>query len=196
MPITSIACVGDSITYGYGLDHRETTCYPSRLGELLGRSCVVGNFGLTGAVVQPDRMKSYDSSLPYQESIRFQPDIVVVLLGTNDTKPWYWRGEEIYRTSMQALLTTYQKLPSHPKVYTLLVPASRPNRFCVRNSMTIRERTVLRTLPFPCIPLPDNLAGDDGVHPGEAGAEAIAKAVFSFLFPEAKSAGSPQPTSR
>lgn len=46
-----IACIGDSITYGMGLEHREVECYPSVLQRLLGPGYLVGNFGNSGRTV-------------------------------------------------------------------------------------------------------------------------------------------------
>ena len=31
-----VACVGDSITFGHGVEDREKNCYPKVLGDLLG----------------------------------------------------------------------------------------------------------------------------------------------------------------
>jgi hypothetical protein len=35
-PIIRVACAGDSITYGAGVEDREKKCYPVRLNALLG----------------------------------------------------------------------------------------------------------------------------------------------------------------
>ena len=31
-----VACVGNSVTYGYGIKNRETNCYPAQLQQMLG----------------------------------------------------------------------------------------------------------------------------------------------------------------
>ena len=46
-----VACVGNSVTYGYGLENRETESYPSRLQALLGEEYDVRNFGHSGATL-------------------------------------------------------------------------------------------------------------------------------------------------
>ena len=56
-----VACVGNSITYGYTLPDRETNAYPAKLQKMLGDDYVVGNFGdkETGPLLLPDGIK-YD----------------------------------------------------------------------------------------------------------------------------------------
>ena len=44
-----VACVGNSITYGYGIAGRETRSYPAQLQRMLGDGYLVGNFGKSGA---------------------------------------------------------------------------------------------------------------------------------------------------
>ena len=46
-----VACVGNSITYGYTLPNPATDSYPSQLQQLLGDTYEVGNFGKSGATL-------------------------------------------------------------------------------------------------------------------------------------------------
>ena len=46
-----VACVGNSITYGYTLPNPATDSYPSQLQQLLGETYEVGNFGKSGATL-------------------------------------------------------------------------------------------------------------------------------------------------
>src|SRR5690349_13172296 len=41
-----IACVGDSITFGYGLGDPNTESYPAQLAQRLGSAHTVQNFGV------------------------------------------------------------------------------------------------------------------------------------------------------
>src|SRR5713101_5026937 len=43
-----IACVGNSITYGSGIDDRDRFSYPAQLGRLLTGIAEVRNFGVGG----------------------------------------------------------------------------------------------------------------------------------------------------
>lgn len=46
-----VACVGNSVTYGYGIENRETNCYPAQLQQMLGDAYEVENFGHSGATL-------------------------------------------------------------------------------------------------------------------------------------------------
>lgn len=46
-----VACIGNSITYGYGLPDRTTQSYPAQLQKMLGESYQVENFGKSGATL-------------------------------------------------------------------------------------------------------------------------------------------------
>ena len=82
-----VACVGDSITYGSGVENREQNAYPAVLGRLLGERYEVRNFGVGGATLQKRGDKPYWSLDAYKDVTLFKPHIVVIKLGTNDSKP-------------------------------------------------------------------------------------------------------------
>lgn len=71
-----VACVGDSITGG--------TDYPADLWMLLGANYTVGIFGVGGSTVALDSGKPYMNESAFQDAKKFQPDIVIIMLGTND----------------------------------------------------------------------------------------------------------------
>ncbi len=85
-----IACIGNSVTFGYGLGDREKDSYPSQLQRILGENFVVGNFGLNGATLLSKGHRPYIQSEVYRKALEFKPDIVVIDLGLNDTDPRNW----------------------------------------------------------------------------------------------------------
>jgi len=80
-----IACVGDSITQGAGAG--EGKAYPSQLQELLGEKWKVGNFGVSGRTLLRKGDSSYWNERALLNAQDFKPDVVIIMLGTNDTKP-------------------------------------------------------------------------------------------------------------
>ena len=46
-----VACIGNSVTYGYGHKTPGETSYPSQLQQLLGEGYEVRNFGHSGATL-------------------------------------------------------------------------------------------------------------------------------------------------
>ena len=81
---TKVAAVGDSITWGYGIDDRVQNAYPSQLQTLLGDQWHVGNFGRSGARVAINSANPYYGSPEYQQALEFSADVVVIALGIND----------------------------------------------------------------------------------------------------------------
>ncbi|MCI6432609.1 MAG: GDSL-type esterase/lipase family protein [Oliverpabstia sp.] len=118
-----IACVGDSLTYGMGVEDREENCYPMVLQNMLGTdSYTIGNFGVNGATLQKEGNQPYWEEKRYEQSVFFEPDIVVLMLGTNDTKEENWKGSEAFRKDYEALIEEYEKLDTKPTVILLTPP--------------------------------------------------------------------------
>ena len=129
-----IACVGDSLTYGYGLTHADS--YPTMLQNLLGtENYTVQNFGSQGRTMtlgltdtnMPDR-SYYDTDI-YRESLAFGADIVVLSLGTNDA----WRvnmtteaGKAGYVAGLTALVNSYRQA-GVDEIYVCLPPDCEKN---------------------------------------------------------------------
>ena len=87
-----IACCGDSITFGTcaaasvsgGYSYaKENFFYPNQMQKLYGTEAVVGNFGYPGSYVGTSYNKYLNSSV-YNSLIQFDPDIIVLALGTNN----------------------------------------------------------------------------------------------------------------
>ena len=85
-----VACIGNSITYGYGLPDRNTQSYPVQLQKMLGESYEVRNFGKPGATLLNKGHLPYTKQEEYRKAIDFAGDIVIIHLGINDTDPRNW----------------------------------------------------------------------------------------------------------
>lgn len=133
-----IACVGDSITYGYGADSPSSGSYPARLQAMLGNRYVVGGFGWGGSTFC-GTSKIYTEGEEFRASIAFEPDVVIILLGTNDTNSWNTTQGEGVEEAARDLVHFYRTLPSHPEVF-LCTPIHRYNN--ETNERIIREELV------------------------------------------------------
>lgn len=116
-----VACVGDSITYGCMVAHRNKNNYPAVLNDLLGQDYFVGNFGYTDRTAIKTADRPYSSEKIYRQSLDFRPDIVVILLGSNDSKEKNWNKEK-YIKDYGEIIDSYLNLDSSPKVYLLVPP--------------------------------------------------------------------------
>lgn len=84
-----VACVGNSVTFGAGIENADEK-YPNRLQEMLGEGYHVKNFGHSGATLLKRGHRPYTHLPEYDSAIAFQPDIVIIHLGLNDTDPRNW----------------------------------------------------------------------------------------------------------
>ena len=85
-----VACVGNSVTYGYGHKNPGETSYPTQLQQMLGGEYEVRNFGHSGATLLNKGHRPYTSLPEYKAALEFAPDIIVIHLGLNDTDPRNW----------------------------------------------------------------------------------------------------------
>ena len=117
-----VSCVGDSLTYGSGvLKTRDTDAYPAQLQIKMGTDHLVSNFGLRNATASASGDLPYAESEEYQQSLKSKPDIVVLMLGTNDTKTYNWNASD-YEAGLKELVESYQQLDTKPTVYLMRSP--------------------------------------------------------------------------
>ncbi|HEV2831934.1 MAG TPA: GDSL-type esterase/lipase family protein, partial [Hanamia sp.] len=90
--IIKIACIGNSVTYGYGLKNPSTESYPSQLQKMLGEKYNVKNFGHSGATLLRKGHNPYYKTKEFSEAIKLVPDIAIIHLGLNDTDPRNWNN--------------------------------------------------------------------------------------------------------
>ncbi|MDR3010632.1 MAG: GDSL-type esterase/lipase family protein [Sphingobacterium sp.] len=85
-----IACIGNSVTFGYGLGNPVEDSYPSQLQALLGQRFEVRNFGHSGATLLRKGHRPYYKTEEYRKALDFKPDVAIIHLGLNDTDPRNW----------------------------------------------------------------------------------------------------------
>ncbi len=185
-----IACVGDSITYGYGLSDPNTQSYPAVLQGLLGSSHTVQNFGVSGTTLLKSGDQPYWNTSDYGASGDFAPDVVVVMLGTNDAKAQNWAHESDFASDYHDLVTHYRSLGAFvyvaapPPVYDPGAYSIPPD--VVNNQVVPLVRQVAMNENAPLIDVYaalSNQPGDfsDTVHPTADGAKVIAQTVEAAL---------------
>lgn len=117
-----VACVGDSITYGHGVIPWYKNNYPAVLQNLLGDGYNVQNFGVSGTTAHSTGDQPYIETDIYKQSTEYDADILVFMLGSNDSKPENWINAETFKKEYLALLDTYITEENSPEIY-LGIPA-------------------------------------------------------------------------
>lgn len=118
-----VLCVGDSITYGQGvLKNRETESYPALLAAYLGADYQVLNYGLCNRTLLAEGEMPYVAEDFAEESLEEDADIVIIMLGTNDSKKKNWNAEK-YEEEYIQFVKNYQNMESAPEVYIMMPPA-------------------------------------------------------------------------
>lgn len=117
-----VACVGNSVTYGYGLKDREHDAYPVRLQQMLGAEYDVRNFGHSGATLLTHGHNPYVKLPEYKAALDFRPDIVVIHLGLNDTDPRNWPiyGDE-FIADYHSLIQSFREVNPKARIWICLM---------------------------------------------------------------------------
>lgn len=197
----AVACVGDSITFGAGASKGKS--YPSQLQEMLGSGWKVGNFGVSGRTMLRKGDHPYWSEKAYQDALSSEPDYVIIMLGTNDTKPHNWKHERHFAKDCRDLAKSFLDLPGRPKVFLCRpCPVPEPGNFGI-NEINLQRQipridAVARTLKLDVIDMHAALAGHpeflpDRVHPNDDGARLMAAAAFAAITGKPAPAEPPTP---
>lgn len=184
-----VACVGDSITAGSGLAPGRS--YPDQLQRMLGGAWQVGNFGVSGRTLLKKGDFPYVKEAAFRDALAFQPDVVIVMLGTNDTKPGNFRHERDFAGDYAELVEAFRALASRPKVLLCRpCPVPGEGNFGINdgNLRVYLERIdeLAVTLKLERVDMHGALADKphllpDRVHPNEEGAGEMAKAAYRAL---------------
>ena len=184
-----VACVGDSITQGVGAQRGKS--YPAQLQGLLGDGYQVGNFGVSARTLLKKGDFPYWNEKKYQDALAMEPAIVVIMLGTNDTKPQNWKFESEFAGDYRELVKSCQSLKSKPKVFVC-----RPVPVPGTGNYGINEENIQKEIPrvdalakeLGCgvidmhaalVKTPELLP--DRVHPNTLGAGEMAKAAAKAI---------------
>jgi len=186
-----VACVGDSITYGASIKDRENNNYPVVLGRSLGEKFEVRNFGVSGATLLKKGDFSYWDRPAFKAATQFNPHVVVIKLGTNDTKPQNWKHAADYAVDYEAMIDHFAALPAKPKIWLCSPAPVYQTRWGISEKSVVEEvipkvRALAKRKGLPLIDLYTALSGKpemfpDKIHPNAAGARVMAGAVEAAI---------------
>lgn len=186
-----VACIGNSITDGMGIDMSEVYGYPAVLQRLLGKNYNVKNFGVSARTLMNKGDLPYMKEQAWADAQAFLPNIVVIKLGTNDSKDYNWIHGTDYGADLQKMVDTLRALSSKPQIYVCSpIPAARiwgiSDSVIVNGEIPAIKRVVkknklayidLHTEFKPA----EGLMQRDGIHPTDKGAAQLAKIIAAHI---------------
>lgn len=183
-----VACVGDSITEGQELGKNT---YPHQLQGLLGNSYIVKNFGVSGRTLLKKGDFPYWNERRFKQAQAFEPDIIIILLGTNDSKPQNWQYKDEFYQNYCAFIQVWKELSSQPIIYICYpIPVFQDawgiTTNIVKNEIIPIISQIAQDENLEIIDLYKALTSQselvpDGVHPNQKGAGLIAQAVYEQI---------------
>ncbi len=205
-----VACIGDSITYGVNLPPDQT--YPADLQKMLGPKAEVKTFAFPGLSLlalpngNPPYHPAYVGTAYYKQALQFNPNIVIIMLGTNDGSFTFGPGQswpqvygQRFTQQYKALIQSFRQLPAHPQVFVATCPTVFGTNQYAISPVIVNETVVPYIVKIgtaahaPVIDVHGATAAypadfGDKVHASPHGAFVIAHEVYSFLRTHAKTA--------
>lgn len=203
-----VACIGNSITDGFGIDMRTAYGYPAQLQQLLGKDYWVKNFGVSARTMLNKGDYPYMNEMAWKDALAFKPDIVIIKLGTNDSKPENWQYSAEFKHDLQQMITTLRPdltqpvkkkgkkktavQPVGPQIFLCTpIPAFKStwniNDSIIVNNIIPIQQEVAKEYGLQIIDLHTLFANDgdkmvdDGIHPDNKGARKMAEIIANAI---------------
>lgn len=188
-----VACVGNSITENSALPAEDK--YPAILQHLLGDEYEVRNYGIGGRTMLKKGNHPYWNEQRYQEVLDWEPNIVIIKMGTNDGKPRNWQYKDELKDNYIEFINSFKSLPSSPQIFVCYpIPTFENNFLPVSDSIITQEmipiiQTVAKETKSIIIDLHKPLEGRedfvyDKVHPNSKGTQVMARVVAKAICPK------------
>lgn len=185
-----VACIGNSITDGHGIDMSSQHGYPALLQQKLGEQYWVKNFGVGGRTLLNKGDRPYMNEKAWEDAVAFQPDIAIIKLGTNDTKPQNWQYGDEFKKDLKQMITKLN--PKRTKIILCTpLPAFKQswniNDSIIVNGVIPVQQEVAKKYKLQIIDLHTLFANetallfDDGIHPNEKGVQRMAEIIADAL---------------
>lgn len=191
-----IACVGNSVTFGYGLKDPATQSYPALLQEKLGPNYKVENFGHSGATLLRKGHRPYFKTPEFHKAIALKADIVIIHLGLNDTDPRDFPNfRDDFIPDYNWLIDTFRRSNPSAKIYICKMtpiftghPRFLSSTYSWYKDLQKRIEQVAQINNVPLIDLfdafhdrPDLITDAPTLHPNRAGTKKLAGVIYQSI---------------
>ncbi|MDD3194301.1 MAG: GDSL-type esterase/lipase family protein [Paludibacter sp.] len=189
--IIKVGCVGDSNTYGAEATDRLKYAWPVQIREMLGDTYETRNFGVNGALMMNHLNDAWKNKTAYSGNKAYDPDIIVIALGTNDSKDGYWDAVK-FKNSYIDLINEFKSYSADPEIY-MATPIRAYSSTWSINDQTIREQVIpamkeiakekgLTLIDLYAVTTNiANLMASDGIHPGDEGLRIMARKIADIM---------------
>ena len=189
--ITKVAIIGNSITEGSGLSNPTLYSYPSQLGKMLGADWQIGNFGVSGRTMLKKGDFPIWKEKKFTDALNFEPNIVIIMLGTNDSKYYNWAYKADFYKDYISMIDTFSQLASKPEIYVCYPLKVFKHLWDINDTIIhdeiipiVHQVSVDKNLKIidcntPTSDKPYLLA--DGIHPNVRGAHFVAQLFYNSL---------------
>ena len=130
-----VACIGNSITDGSGVDMQEHFAYPAQLQKKLGNDYFVKNYGVSARTMLQQGDHPYMKEMAWEDAKAFNPNVVIIKLGTNDSKDLNWKYGYNYQADLQAMIDTLDTLPARPIIFLATPIPAFKNTWTINDSI-------------------------------------------------------------
>lgn len=191
-----VACVGDSITFGAGVSNQKKDSYPAYLQKRLDESYQVINYGMSGRTLLSTGDMPYIREKNYKRTFVDHPSVYIIMLGTNDAKPYNF-DQVGFKREYEVFLKKYIRQTNAEKIIIMKPPKA----FCINgadmpmydilNENVIAEQEIIdalaEELKIQVVDLysftenhPEYFK--DGIHPNSMGNSKIADYIMENCF--------------
>ena len=158
---------------------------------MLGANYLVKNFGVSGSTVLNSTFRPYIQQEEFKKAKEFLPDIVIIMLGTNDANTYNLPIIDQFVNDYTNLINQIQELTTEPIIFIVKPPPIFYNGLDINNTnlqeaVIPRIEQVAKQLELPTIDVYASLSNHpeyfpDGVHPNNQGGKAIANKIYQKI---------------
>lgn len=188
-----VACIGNSITDGSGIDLRDVNSYPAQMQRLLGGDYHVRNFGISARTLLNKGDHPYMKETYWHDVLAFNPQIVVVKLGTNDSKTANWVNGSEFGADLQQMIDTLKSLSAKPTILLCTPIPALTDAWTINDSIIVNgiipiQKKLARKNKLVLVDLHSAFQNQDGkqlqhdgIHPTQSGAEQLSEIIADYI---------------
>ena len=188
----NIACIGNGVTHGVGVENREKNNFPQQLQYLLGSSYKVTNFGVVNAPVLSNGVNGYNKTAAFKKSQTGNPNIVFVELGLDEIKATDTAVISSFTITLEGIVQSYANLSTRPRIVLLLPLPIFLNDSSLLNNSVIKNKIIpkiqkiafeknLEVLDLFSMFIDKQDLFLDKVHPSSLGGTLISKRLYELV---------------